>query len=166
MRICSRAAYVLHVASPRHCAISLPPCFGRAGVAGASLYPGGPHRSGNRMVGQSGTAVAGALGAGRSSRAVQRVPSTRSRPCPPPPRCGANRSNCRSRSKLHYARQRLCRAETRRPWSGHVCSSNKLRRSESLPKTRCCCFRSSTASGSQNVVAFNGDAGASSRRSS
>ena len=37
---------------------------GRAGVTGASLHPGGPHRSGDRMVGQSGTAVAGALGAG------------------------------------------------------------------------------------------------------
>ena len=39
---------------------------GRAGVAGASLHPGGPDRGGHRMVGQSGTAVAGALGAGRS----------------------------------------------------------------------------------------------------
>ena len=37
---------------------------------------GGPHRSGHRMVGQSGTAVAGTLGAGRGRRAVH----ARSRP--------------------------------------------------------------------------------------
>ena len=43
---------------------------GRAGIAGASLHSGGPHRSGHRMVGQGGTTVAGALGAGRSHRAV------------------------------------------------------------------------------------------------
>ena len=37
---------------------------GRAGVAGASLHPSGPHRSSHRMVGQGRTAVAGTLGAG------------------------------------------------------------------------------------------------------
>ena len=36
---------------------------GRAGIAGVSLHPGRPDRSGHRMVGQSRTAVAGALGA-------------------------------------------------------------------------------------------------------
>ena len=55
---------------------------GRAGVAGASLHAGGPDRSGDRMVGQSGTAVAGALGAGRSRSSSSRAPLTRSRPCP------------------------------------------------------------------------------------
>ena len=70
----------------------------RAGVAGASLHPGGPDRSGHRMVGQSRTAVAGALGAGRSRRAVHRAPSIRLRPCPPRPRCVASRSSFRSRS--------------------------------------------------------------------
>ncbi len=36
----------------------------RAGVAGASLHPSGPHRGRDRMVGQGGAAVAGKLGAG------------------------------------------------------------------------------------------------------
>ena len=39
----------------------------------------------------------------------------------------------------------------RRPRSGHVYSSNKQRRSESLSKTHCCCTRSSMASGSQTT---------------
>ena len=38
-------------------------CCDRAGIAGASLHPGGHDRSGHRMVGQSGSAVAGTLGA-------------------------------------------------------------------------------------------------------
>ena len=48
--------------------------FGGAGAAGASFYPGGPNRSGVRMVGQSGTAVAGALCASRSRRPVHAGP--------------------------------------------------------------------------------------------
>ena len=42
-----------------------------------------------RPVGQGGTAVAGALGAGRSRGAAHARPRLRSRPCPPRPRCVA-----------------------------------------------------------------------------
>jgi predicted ATPase len=42
----------------------------RAGVAGASFYASGPHRSGHRVVGQSRTAVAATLGLGGSDSAV------------------------------------------------------------------------------------------------
>ena len=41
------------------------------------------------MVGQSGTAVAGALGAWLRRQSSSRVPSIRLRPCPPRPRCVA-----------------------------------------------------------------------------
>ena len=49
------------------------------------------------------------------------------------------------------------RRKPRRQWSGHICSSNKLKHSESLPKIRCCCSRSSTASGLRTIAAGNGD---------
>ena len=67
---------------------------GRAGVAGASFHAGGPHRSGHRMVGQSGTAVAGALGAGRSHRAVH--------PCPRSDRDLARHASAASRSRSSF----------------------------------------------------------------
>ena len=49
------------------------------------------------------------------------------------------------------------RRKPKRRWSGHVCCSNKLKRSASLSKTRCCCSRSSIGVWSANFVAFNGD---------
>ena len=69
-----------------------------AGAAGASLHRGWADREGSAPMGQGGTAVAGALGAGRSRTSSSRAPSTRSRPCPPRPRCVASRSSFRSRS--------------------------------------------------------------------
>ncbi|MGO9847687.1 MAG: AAA family ATPase [Methylocella sp.] len=49
---------------------------------------------------------------------------------------------------LQYVKD-LARRKPRRPQSGLVCSSNKLKRSESLSKTRGCCFRRSLAYGSR-----------------
>ena len=47
--------------------------------------------------GKAGQRSLAALGAGRSRRATYAAPSTRSRPCPPRPRCVASRSSFRSR---------------------------------------------------------------------
>jgi predicted ATPase len=41
--------------------------------------------------------------------------------------------------------------EPRWLWSGHVCLSNRLKRSASLRKTRCCCSRCSTAFGMRTL---------------
>jgi class 3 adenylate cyclase len=41
--------------------------------------------------------------------------------------------------------------KARRLRRGHVCSSNRLKRSENLSKIRCCFFRCSTASGSRTI---------------
>ena len=55
---------VLHRRVAEICATNRSPRCGRTGVTGSSLHPGGHARGGNRMVGQSRSTVAGAVGAG------------------------------------------------------------------------------------------------------
>ena len=81
-----------------------------AGAAGASLHRGRPDREGRGPVGQGGTAVAGALGAGRGRRAAH------ARACPD--RDLARHARAASRAdqasgRAHnatHARQRICGA--------------------------------------------------------
>ena len=67
-------------------------------IVGASLHRSWADREGRGPVGQSRTAVAGALGAGRSRSAVYACSRPDRDTCPPRPRCAASRSSFKSRS--------------------------------------------------------------------
>ena len=119
-----------------------------AGAAGASLHGGRSDREGRSPLGQSGTAVAGTLGAGRSRRAAHS--------CAYPDCRLARHSRAASRAdpasgRAHnstHACQRVCCAGNQGGCrAGTSADRSRPKRSESLPTIHCFCFRFSTASG-------------------
>ena len=70
---------------------------------------------------------------------------------PARPRCAASRSSFRSRYNAAHARQRLCGARNQSGCGAGTLLIEQAEAPESLPKTHCCCFLSSTASGSRTL---------------
>ena len=118
--------------------------------------------------GKAGQRSLAALGAGRSrrnslTRALDQIAAL-----PGTPRCVASRSSFRSRCRTRCSMSKGYAAPETKACSTERARCDRTGRSarRASSKTRCCCSRSSTASGSRIHVAFNGDVCASLRRSS
>jgi predicted ATPase len=99
--------------------------------------------------------------------AASRGRSSRSPPYPARPRCVASRSSFRSRSSPRSSMSKgMQPRKPRQQNSRLVCLSSKPKRSESLPKTRCCCSRFFTPSGERILWPLTAMSVGISRRSS